>query len=320
MDTHKVGEPFRPIFVVGFPRSGTTLLATMLSRHPRLAATPETHFMDLVVPSEDNVPAPGLHSPSHLIAQFEASPRSSDLGIDPKTLQRIAGEHETTYAQFFQSLLEYCADRAGKPRIIEKTPAHLPFVPTLLSWFPDARVVCIVRDGRDAVRSMMRQPWTHNDLRRHCRRWRRYARMTHDYEHRFADRFHTVRYEALLTNAEENLRAINEFVDEPFAPTQIDWNANPAKDTVPEWEKDWKEKAVAAPDPSRASAWRAEATDAERWLMNTAMGNELQRFGYEDTSLSGCPPHTHAWHCLADMGYNIALAPTVRPLLRRMIR
>ena len=42
---------FAPVFVVGYPRSGTTLLATLLGRHSELAATPESHFVDEVTPA-----------------------------------------------------------------------------------------------------------------------------------------------------------------------------------------------------------------------------------------------------------------------------
>ena len=303
---------FQPVFVVGYGRSGTTLLTTILGRHPNLAGTPESHLMDHVLPRSENVAPPRSRPVEEMRERFLASPRSQDLEIAPEDLPKEAD----TYADFFEQILTHVAKREGKTRVVEKTPLHLIYTPTLLAWYPGARIVCIVRDGRDAVCSMMSQPWTHNDLRRHCRKWRWYAELAQTYEKQYVDRFIRVHYEDVVRDAEPVIRKIDDFIGESFAPEQLHWGDKQSAGAIPEWEKEWKAKSVEKPDTSRVGRWREDASKEDRILMNVAMGDALEAMGYSDTSTDEVSWFIKQRHRLSDRVYDIAYGSPLTRIIR----
>ena len=166
--------PFEPVFVVGARRSGTTLLATLLDRHSRLAVPPETHFFghfrrcigrDL-----------GATQHQDLVNEFLTNRRARDMKLDPAGLLSRFSQYPADLAHLLRASLEEYAGAMGKPRAGEKTPGHLEFVPAILEWFPRARVICIVRDGRAAVLSTARLGWRDGDIVGLSLMWRQRVR------------------------------------------------------------------------------------------------------------------------------------------------
>lgn len=127
------GKVDRPIFVVGSPRSGTSVFSRLFGLHPQLANWSEGHC---------------LFDPAYMS-------RHSDHRW---TGERISwfGSHRlrsnvywfTKYVRFRQSL--------PISRFTNKLPRHTLRIPWLLRTFPDAQFVHIIRDGRAVVRSMIR--------------------------------------------------------------------------------------------------------------------------------------------------------------------
>ena len=262
---------FSPIFIVGFPRSGTTLLATLLSRHSRVAVPPETLFLERVVDDATD--------PATMLARLARSRRCRDLGLDADLIAATFSACRPHYSWLFRVLLETYAARAGKPLVAEKSPLHLLHVPTLARWYPRARFLLSVRDGRDCVLSALKMPWAHNSAVRHAAEWRRqmgWARYLLD-SHR--DVIHIVRYESLVAEPEQELRRAMAFVGLDFEDDQIRPTASSS--AVPGWEEAWKGKAYDAPDPGRIAAWRREASPRDLRVMESAMGDELAAWGYE---------------------------------------
>lgn len=284
------GNEFRPIFIVGVPRSGTTLLAVLLDRHSRIAVPPETQFFSEFVPRHWAASAP--RGRAGLLEAALGFDRIADLGLDfDEVLQRYR-ELEATPAGLLRALLEAYAVARGVDRPGEKTPDHLEHVATLLSSYPEAKVIAIVRDGRDVVLSLQATPWARADSPRRfwlfCLKWSDAASRVMELRREWEpERFRVVKYEALLQDPEGQLRKISELIGEEFETTLLD----PASQTqaVPTWEAEWKDKARGALDPSRVGAWRREASQEQIWAMNSMMGRALRELGYGQTELSGCP-------------------------------
>lgn len=297
------------VFVVGFARSGTTLLATLLDRHSRIAATPETHFFDMVLPrgtrATDRFEADGI------VAQFLDSERVRDLELTREDFAALVENASCTWRDVFSRALASYGARYRADIVVEKTPAHLTKVPQLLEWYPDAKTVHIVRDGRDAVLSLLRAPWSHNNVRRHARMWRWCMKRMARYRRAWPERMYEVRYEALLERPEETLRAIDAFIGVEFEPAQL--GPAVAQRTVPAWESEWKAKAAAELDASRVQAWKRDATPAQRWAMNSMMGGALRGNGYGDTTLDGCPLAARIGNAVLNAAFLIAYHPALKP-------
>lgn len=297
------------VFVVGFARSGTTLLATLLDRHSQIAATPETHFFSQVLPS--NVGPDDLQDSEKSVDSFLAAKRTADLGLAPSDFQAILERGLCTWRDVFSHALAAYAGRHGARILVEKTPAHMTKVPRMLAWYPDAKVIHIVRDGRDAVLSLLRAPWTHSNLRRHARTWRWCVKRMKRFRRMFPDRILEVRYEMLLAHPENTMRTVCEFIGIPFEASQLE--PGDAQRTVPDWESEWKSKAATELDPSRIQAWKRTATPKQRWIMNSMMGGALRENGYDETSLEGCPLFTRIANALLNAVFLVAYHPALKP-------
>src|SRR3954453_12508316 len=107
----------RPIFVVGFQRSGTTLLQSLLGAHPRVAAPPEMHFILRVAYFGDLFG--DLHDDGNLRrALHEALNPPLDMlaecGFDEDALFERARAGERGYAGLFTAIMDDYAERNGK--------------------------------------------------------------------------------------------------------------------------------------------------------------------------------------------------------------
>ena len=266
---------FQPVFVVGCPRSGTTLLATLLDRHSRIAIPPETEFFLGVLPRNGRDRAGAAHE--HYVDRLFSHPRTADLGLSREEVTARFRRYDPSYATLFMAALEGYAAKEGKARPGEKTPDHLRCVPRLLRLYPEARVVCIIRDGRDVVVSLNKTPWASKSLGRNCAKWNYYAMLAERYRGDFPGSFTVVRFEDLVRSPRVELARITSFLGEAMEEALL---APGGSKLVPAWEREWKSNSGAALDTSKIGQWRTSTKPAERAFMNRVMGRRLSRWGY----------------------------------------
>ena len=108
------------------------------------------------------------------------------------------------------------------PIICEKTPRHVYHVERMLAAFPDARVVLMLRDGRDAVASLKRRS---GDVACSISRWEADTRETLRW--RGHERVMLVRYEDLVTQPEATLGAVCAFVGLRYEPAMLRFHEDP---------------------------------------------------------------------------------------------
>lgn len=144
-------NPF--LFVIGCPRSGTTLLRRMLDNHPQLTVANDTHFITRAVKKALRKSADPVLTPE-LVEQVGAYHRFYRMGLDAADVGE-ATRGCRTYSQFVSRLYDLRAAREGKPLSGEKTPDFCRQIPALHSLFPRAKFIHIIRDGRDTSLSAM---------------------------------------------------------------------------------------------------------------------------------------------------------------------
>lgn len=202
-------------FVIGAPRSGTTLLRMMLDSHPWLAVPPETGFLALAEELQwaEDVSADAFVS--RLARHPESAPHWPDFNLPVSAVRGRLGER-TSVANGLRAFYAAYADRFGKPLGGDKTPNHTRCIASAAERLPEARFVHIIRDGRDAVLSW-RKTWfvPSQDIEVLAREWA--ARVRSAREQGVPGRYLEVRYEALVSSPEVVLREVCAFLNLPFA-------------------------------------------------------------------------------------------------------
>lgn len=277
---HSTDDAFRPVFVVGAGRSGTTLLAELLARHTQVAIPPETQFF--VGLRTMGVPPAQVCSREALAEVLGSLKRLADAQLDLDQLLASLGP-QATPVELFRAVLETYTRRTGKSRPGEKTPGHLFHVPTLVQHYPDCRIVGIVRDPRDMAASYANVPFGPQTPLEAAVYWRHCTQRTLDLARSHPAQFMYVRYEDLLTDTENQLRRVDGFLGLGYEPGQLD----PQQDTgvLVEWERQWKGKVKQPIDPTRAFAWKREMDEATALTITSVAAPLLEAVGYSDEPL-----------------------------------
>ena len=284
----------RPIFVLGCPRSGTTLLQLMLHAHPRIAIPPETRFLLTCYNSRNDFGDLRDESSRRALAGSIVGKRQTlfhDLRLDPQEIIEEIVAGPPTLGSALGTVFRAYARRFGKPRWGDKRPGYYPHIPELLRLFPEAQIVHLIRDGRDCVASLKAMPWFKQDIYAAISIWieaidcgRRAARLLP------GDAYFELRYERLAADPPEYLAALCEFLGEEYDPAM----AEPYKiaDIAIPKRKTWHADTRRQVTPAVSGSWQERLEQWEIALCETVMGRRLRALGYE---LSG-PQRSSARH------------------------
>ena len=294
-----------PIFIVGAGRSGTTLLRTALAAHPRLAVTPETHYMKFA----DGRGARDGDRPADFEAFWATLTRWSrflDLDVsEARVLEMASASGAPTFRSVFAAMLAAYGEANGKPRVGEKSPGHYRYWKRLFAWFPDSRLVAIRRDPRAAAASALATPWVREQMKPKARlapvvrRSRSYhlaeqARGWHRIYGEYVPeaeqdpRVLVVTYEDLVTEPEAVLRSVCRHIGEEFDAAMLTRRAEvpgarASAAKTGEWEG-WvaEHEAQAAREISDAGLrrWREVLTPTEIAMVEAICGETMTRCRY----------------------------------------
>ncbi|MHB9850296.1 sulfotransferase family protein [Streptomyces krungchingensis] len=275
-------ESVRPVFVLGCPRSGTTLLQLMLHAHPRIALPPETRF---VLPAyEGRLGFGDLVERANRagLARWITGRRQTrfhELGVDAGQVARRITDGPPTLGSALGIALKAYAEEHGKVRWGDKRPAYALHVAELLRLFPDAQFVHLVRDGRDCVASLLGMPWWHRGFHEAVATWSQVMDATRGHAETLGPgSWHELRFEDLVADPEGRLREVCGFLGEEYHPVMSEPHRM-AGVGVPA-RKTWHRRTHGKLDASRAGSWATRLTPAQIALCDDVLGDRLVSRGY----------------------------------------
>jgi hypothetical protein len=273
----------RPIFIVGCPRSGTTLLQLMLHAHPAIAIPPENRFLlELYDRREHFGDLRDLHN-RRKVARFIVKRRRSkvdDYGLNRARTKRRIVQQAVTVGSAAGVVFHSYAARFGARRWGDKRPAYIQRLDVVLRMFPDAQVVHIIRDGRDCVSSLKRMPWWAGGSMVAIWTWR--AAINNGRRARAGlspDSYIEVRYEDLVTAPEHELRRLCDFLGEDFDKAMLEPH-RVADVAVPD-RKVWHTRTYQAVDDKAMQRWRDDLEPWELDLFEFVAARQMRFHGYE---------------------------------------
>jgi Sulfotransferase family len=272
----------QPIFVVGFRRSGTTLLQALVGSHPRIATPPEMHFFGRVWQHREAFG--DLSDDEALRAVIRATivpgwPPFDECEFDADAIFETLRTGPRTYAAVLDAVMRDFMVRHGKERWCEKTPWQRP----ALIWqhFPDARVVHILRDPRDVVASSLSMPSVWPDGASTARAWRAFTqRSLSDGVHKGPAHYLRIRYEDLTKDPVAVLRVVFAFLGEGFDPAIVDDTAQ-RRTAVPSMVRSLHGRVLESIEPAPEGQWRERLAPVDRLRLAPIVAPLLPGLAYE---------------------------------------
>jgi hypothetical protein len=259
-------------FILGCPRSGTTMLQQALNRHSGIVVPPETKYFSAFLG----------HPRKYQLRRLQRINEDLHINVSPP-------EHTIRAPLqargFFNRIADAYLTRLGRHNITffgEKTPQHSGYVPQIRRVFPDAKFLWIYRDGRDVALSMRKVEWMNRNIAVNFLVWLfHYHRQMHIAKDKALDILF-IKYEDLVSQPRQELSRVTDFLRVPFEP-QVAWG-NGNREGILEWEYAWKSQALKPITTERIGNWQKELSDQEITLLEWLGGRALKNLGYEVTA------------------------------------
>jgi hypothetical protein len=268
------------VFIVGCPRSGTTLLQRMLDAHPAVAVAPETFFIRRFWTHRATY-GDLQHDAAfeRLLRDITATPAFDEMGLDADAFRTAAQNGERSYAALFRLLLRRFADQRGAAVVGEKTPNHVLYLPTLHDFFPDARFIHLVRDPRAVVNSWRSVPWSSGRVWRDAEIWVEYVAAGRAAAPGLSEALQVVSFEDLVRAPERVLRRVCAHLTLDYDPAMVAFHERTPQ-TVNVEREPWKANTTQPIDPSVAERWRTALTPGQVVEVEAVAAEEMPHWGY----------------------------------------
>jgi hypothetical protein len=268
-----------PVFIVGAQRSGTTVLRLMLNSHPGLAIAFETNFLPVLDRADTYGDLSEEANRRRLLDDFAEEGRMKEAGL-VRDREAILAHHVCDFRGFLEAVFVEYAKLNAKRRWGVKCPGWVTCLDRLWDLFPGCQIIHIVRDGRDVALSLSRVSWGLNHIPRAAEDWRWKVTLGRRMGAMIADHYCEVRYEDLVLNPEDSLRAICYFLSEPFEPRMLEYHHEAGKE-MPDRSLRWHQTSVSPLDTSKVYEWKRLMSKTDRIIFDQVAGEALELFGYE---------------------------------------
>lgn len=202
----------RPIFIVGMPRSGSTLVEQILASHPLVEGTSELPYIPMLV---------------HRLLQERRAERNLRF---PDVLASLSSERLDELGRIYlRAASAHC--REATPFFIDKLPDNWRYVGFIRMILPEARIIDARRAPMACLWSNFRQWFARGqeysyDVDELVEQYRQYLRLTRHFDAVAPDLLLRIRHEELLASGEQGIRALLEALDLPFAEACLRFHEN----------------------------------------------------------------------------------------------
>ncbi len=277
------------VFIVGCPRSGTTLLQRVVDAHPQIAITPESHWIPRCFEKRRGLTPEGLVTPE-LIPRLLEDRRFADLHIGREELEALMGTGQpVSYSSFVTGIFDLYGKAQGKALVGDKTPGYVRWLRTLHALWPQARFVHLIRDGREVCLSTVNWPrahqwkrpgafatWKGDPVSTSALWWEWNVRLGRQAGHSLGpDLYYEIRYESLVNHPAEACAALCAFLGLPYDEAMLRFHqgrtrTEPGLDSTAAW---------LSITPGLRD-WRSQMPAADLELFEAAAGALLNELGY----------------------------------------
>ncbi|MDP4281967.1 MAG: sulfotransferase [Bacteroidota bacterium] len=289
-------------FILGRPRSGTTLLRTLFDAHPNVKIPIEYPFFFYLysryrkqgkIHYED-----ALNLFEELRTQKVFNQRYFDyLKLDETAfLESLKNYKEGLSPMNFYKLVNYhSGSMFPKEDILwigDKNPIYSIYPKKLAKLFPDAKFICITRDYRDNFVSMRKFEFEALNTFLLSYRWKYVVRLALKMRKKYPDRFRIIKYEDLVSDPAKHVPELCEYLSLPYHSEVMDFYTKKAEVPayIPEEMLMKYHKSLTEPiNKNKIDLWKKELTPKQIRQMDFTVGKLADKMGYERQFKSFAP-------------------------------
>ncbi len=199
-----------PIFVLGQPRTGTTLIERIITSHSQVHSAGELQQLGLALRRLSHYQNP---------KRFSAELFHSALKLAPEKIGSL-------YLQTTKRM------QGDSPYFVDKLPQNYLMIPFILKALPNAKIVHLVRNPMDACFASYKQlfadAYLHSyDQQEMARHHARYLELMQIWRERFPHRFYDISYEQTAQNVEPNARQLIDYLELPWEDACLNFHQQP---------------------------------------------------------------------------------------------
>ena len=283
-------QALRRVFIVGFPRSGTTWMMWLLARLPRVVTLQQSGLFHALRGFERWWTTDHAFSKR---ADADGEAASSELNGGPMRGGGRGFDGTTSvldrerYNALVRPICAHVFDRIasaspGTEVVVEQTPENMELEKSIRGLFPDAYFLHVVRDPRDAAVSMLKaaKAWRNEFPGRPAHvanRWNEYIARARELR-QSTDRYLEIRYEDLKTNGATELKRVAAWLG-------VDADESVCQAAIEECTLDRMRSQTDMPDgffgKGTAGGFANELSSANLRLVEYIVGENMESYGYE---------------------------------------
>jgi hypothetical protein len=209
-------------FIIGRARSGTTLIRTLFDAHPGVGIPTECTFIYRLMPRFAKRTSWARADLEAFFTDLLALPDLANWRLDAEKLHSdlLSCEGNYSYSFICKVVIFNYQSVFHKDELLilgDKNPLYSIAFPEFFYLFPEAKYICVSRDYRDHIVSMLRTRLYSKDVFRLAYRWKHAVRLVLRYANRFPGRFFVYRYEDFVLEPEKYLREMCAFLGIPYS-------------------------------------------------------------------------------------------------------
>jgi hypothetical protein len=267
----------RFVVVAGSPRSGTSLLRTILTRSDALLVhRTEPHYV-LELYRQFGHTVTDVPRALDFLAAHEKFPHEH---VDVAALRdEFTGRSSVSLAELLRAALKRLAlTKPGRPLVL-KHPSFILHLDAIKTLFPDLRIIHCIRDPRANVMSQ-RTRWPSTSLWEAASRWRASVREGRRWQQREVTPYLEVRYEDLVRTPETVCAGICSFLEIPFDPAILSFD-HVEREWMPAKPGEGSKRHYQGFEQQRVDKWKTHLQPVEVKLIEDRCWQGMEWFGYE---------------------------------------
>lgn len=271
-----------PFFIVGSGRSGTTLLRLILSSHSEVTIPPETWF---IMPLVKEIPIDTYLTENEIDLSFKIITthyRWPDMGIDTDEFHdKLKKNRNIKLKDIIDIVYDHYLKMENKSIWGDKTPPYIKILPELISLYPEARFIHLIRDGHDVAMSFYKLQWKGRWLANNVTEWNDSIDKYIEYKRtKIIDRILEIKYENLVVDTENTIKTICTFIGLSFEPKMLYWEKE-IFNKIPKREIGAHKKVFRRPKKADIYRWKKESSDVDIFIIESYLKKNLKAMGYD---------------------------------------